>query len=132
MKEAISACDKAAHPWKIAYGPAAATYLSAARLGWTIVDATTWITDRGVQLDLLADPPVVITRHVHDAVRWWRWRAVALKYPSLSVGADGEGAIMEPIWKLLRSTVATEIWNGDFRAALKSALCGRQWTQQRC
>ena len=39
---------------------------------------------------------------------------------------------MEPIWKLLRSTVATEIWNGDFRAALKSALCGRQWTQQRC
>ena len=45
---------------------------------------------------------------------------------------DGEGAIMEPIWKLLRSTAATVTWNSDFRAALKSALSGRQWTQQRC
>ena len=39
---------------------------------------------------------------------------------------------MEPIWKLLRSNAATEDWNSDFRAALKSQLSGRQWTQQRC
>ena len=39
---------------------------------------------------------------------------------------------MEPIWKPLRSTSATETWNNDFRGALKSAVCGRQWTQHRC
>ena len=113
MKEAISACDKAVHPWMIAYGPAAATYLSAQRLGWTIVDATTWVTDRGLLLNPLVDPPAYITRQVNEAVRRWRWRAISLRYPSLSVLADGEGAIMEPIWKLLRSTAATEEWNSD-------------------
>ena len=131
MKEAISACDKAAHPWRIAYGPAAATYLSARRLGWSTANATAWTTDRGRHLDLRVDPPAVIIREVHDAVRRWRWRALALKYPSLSVFADGEGAVMEPIWKLLRSTTATETWNSDFRAALKSLICARQWSQQR-
>ena len=57
---------------------------------------------------------------------------MALKHPCLSVLADGEGAMMEPIWKLLRSTSATETWNSDFRAALKSAIANRQWTQYRC
>ena len=57
MQEAMTACQKARQPWRIAYGPAAATYLSAVRLGWSIVDATTWITDRGMPLDLRIDPP---------------------------------------------------------------------------
>ena len=39
---------------------------------------------------------------------------------------------MEPIWKLLRSTAATKTWNIDFRAALISAIVGRQWSQARC
>ena len=96
MQEAISARDSAVHPWKVTYGPAAATYLSATRLGWTIVDATTWITDRGLQLDLRVDPPAVITRQVHDAVRRWRWRAIALKFPSLSVAPTGRGQSWSP------------------------------------
>ena len=132
MAGAISACEKAVHPWRVAYGPVATIYLSAKRLGWTVVDGAIWITDRGRQLDLRVDPPAVVTREVNDAVRRWRWRAIAVKYPSLSVLADGEGAVMEPIWKLLRSTSATASWNGDFRAALTSAICGRQWTQSRC
>ena len=132
MAAAISECDKAVHPWRTAYGPAAATYLSAKRLGWTVVDGTIWITDRGRQLDLRVDPPAVVIREVNDAVRRWRWRAVAEKFPSLSVLADGEGAVMEPIWKLLRSTAATMTWNSDFKAALISAIVGRQWSQARC
>jgi hypothetical protein len=41
MQEAMTACQKARQPWRIGYGPATATYLSAVRLGWSIVDATT-------------------------------------------------------------------------------------------
>ena len=100
MQEAMTACQKARQPWRLAYGPAAATYLSAVRLGWSIVDATTWITDRGMPLDLRIDPPAVIIRQTRASVRRWRWRAVALKHPCSSVLADGEGAMMEPIWKL--------------------------------
>ena len=98
----------ARHPLRIAYGPVVGIYLSAVRLACAIVDATMWIIDRGMR---------------------WRWRAVALKHPSLSVFANGEGAVMEAIWKLLRSYAATADWNGDFRAALRSAISDRQWTQ---
>ena len=39
---------------------------------------------------------------------------------------------MAPIWKLLRSKLQNDEWHAGHRAALKSAIANRQWTQSRC
>ena len=44
----------------------------------------------------------------------------------------GRGAVIAPIWKLLRSKLQSETWNSGHRSALRSAIANRQWTQSRC
>ena len=81
-------------------------------------------------LDL--DPPVVVAREVHEAVRRWRWRTIEGAHPSLSSAGAGRGAVMEPIWKLLNSRESTPAWNEHLRGALRSVIANRQWPQVRC
>ena len=63
---------QAAHPWRLIYGPAAATVVTCARLDWKLIDVSTIITDGGHWIDLTQDPPVVVKRKVHEAVIRWR------------------------------------------------------------
>ena len=121
----------ARNPWAVARGPAAAFILSAARLGWTPKDARILTTDLGRRLDLMLDPPVVVEREVHAAVRRWRWRNVASRMPGLEGNGAGHGATMEPIWRLLRKGRSAPGFERPQQAMLRSLLAGRQWPQKR-
>ena len=38
---------------------------------------------------------------------------------------------MEPIWKILRTKVVSDDWNGQHKGSLRSAIVGRQYPQAR-
>ena len=68
----VLTCAK--RPWAAVKGPAAAMVASAARLGWTIIDALTTVTDAGEEIVMNRDPPAMVKKKVHEAVRRWRWK----------------------------------------------------------
>ena len=132
MISAINTLRGAKRIWCKVKGPAAAVVATAARIGWRVVSATRMVTDLGTVLDPRLDPPKVVTEQVYKSVERWRWRRVAKKHPRLATSAEGRGAIMAPVWKVLRSKRNDETWNTSLRAALRSAFANRQWTQTRC
>jgi hypothetical protein len=73
--------------WQVVKGPAAATVATAARLGWTMHDATSATTDEGRTIDFDLDPPSVIARLVADAVRRWQWRRLETRLPATAAAA---------------------------------------------
>ena len=121
-----------ARPWASVTGPGKGFVLTASRLSWVVQDAFHITTDTGKQLQLDVDPPVVIVRECRAAVRRWRWRAIEDRHHSLHSKGVGAGAEMAPIWRLHRSKEETDNWNSTLRGVLKSAIAGRQWSQQRC
>ena len=129
---AITTLGKAKNVWAKVKGPAAALVATAARIGWQTVNATTLITDRGDVLDLRLDPPKVVAQQVFDAVKRWRWQRIEKKHRRLAEGGTGRGAMMTPVWKLLRSKLQNDTWNSGHRSALRSAIANRQWTQTGC
>ena len=74
-----------------------------ARIQWVVIDGTLLRTDTGAELDLKIDPPAVIERNVREAVVRWRWRNIEKSFPELAVNRTGRGAMMQPIWSLLKS-----------------------------
>lgn len=132
VTEARVKVSRATQPWSVVYGPAAALVCTAARLQWTVCDATNIVTDEGRTLKLNLHPPVVVVREVCEAVRMCRWRAIEDAHHSLSSAGSGRGAVMEPIWKLLKSCENTATWNQSLRGSLRSAIANRQWPQARC
>ena len=64
----------AKRPWEAVKGPAAAMVATAARLGWTAIDELTLITDMGEEIVMSKDPPAMVKKKVHEAVRRWRWQ----------------------------------------------------------
>ena len=106
---------------------------SAQRIGWTVCDAQHLITDVGESLDLKSDPPVVVEKEVHEAVRRWRWRRVAEKHQHLSHGTSQ--VQFEPVSKVLNArklkghSVET---TRNIQSGLRSAITSRQWPQLRC
>ena len=128
LTDAMVRIASAVSPWSIVYGPAAALVCTTNRLGWSIRDATSMTTDDSREVDLLADPPVVVKRLVEKSVRSWRWRNMAAAHPSL----PKEGANFGPIYKLMGSKRNDEKWNPRLIGALKSVLANRQYAQQRC
>ena len=62
-------------------------------------------------MDLLLDSPAAVRLEVARAVKRWRWRNVEAKMPQLTKEAVGQGALMEPITKLLKSKSNNEEWN---------------------
>ena len=113
-------------------GPGTGMVAIASRLGWTVQDGRNLVTDRGRVLNLVVDPPIVVVEEVRASVKRWRWRRIEDIYPSLQVGTLGNGAFMEPIWRLLKSKQNDSEWNEALRGALRSAITNRQWTQERC
>ena len=118
-------------PWSEVNGPAAAAVATAARIDWRFHDATTVITDQGLTLDLLGDPPAVVRKEVFAAVRRWRWRAVAACHPHLDEVGDSGSACLKPIQRILSPAARTELWTAAHQAALRSAIVNTQWTQAR-
>ena len=75
----------AAHPWRLVYGPSAATVATCARLDWKMVDASTIITDGGHTIDVTQDPPAVVKPKVNEAVIRWRRRRVEDTFPKMKI-----------------------------------------------
>ena len=108
---------KAKNIWAVVKGPAAAMVASCHRLVWKVNSGTSLRTDREEPIDLLLDPPAVVKFKVIEA--------------QLARGGSGAGALMEPIYALLRSKENSDLWNAALRGALRSAIAGRQYTQAR-
>ncbi len=122
---------RAAKPWLVVNGPAAAVVVTAARIGWTFRSSQEVVTDQGHTIHLDLDPPIVVRREVHEAVRRWRWARVLSKYPALEGGdANGE-LILKPIRRLLAPAARNSRWTVAQQAALRSAVVNGQWTQSR-
>lgn len=96
-----------------------------------MISSTELLTDQGETLDLLLDPLAVVKNEVTKAVQRWRWRDVEVKIPQLKKGGSGAGALMEPLWKLLRPKANDKEWNPALRGSLRSAMAGRQYPPPR-
>ena len=131
MAHAKASITSAANPWSNVYGPAAATFATACRLGWDFEGHTTFITDSGRRLDLRIDPPIVVQREVHAAVARWRWRSVEDRHPHLRSEPSGNGAVVAPLRRLLRPSARNTVWTAAHQGALRSAITGTQWPQKR-
>ena len=124
--------------WTAVNGPAAAAAAAvavaatAARIGWNVAASGVFVTDTGTVLNLRVDPPKVGASHVFDSVRRWRWKRIAARTPRLAMDGVGDGACMEPLWKLLHSKRQDDGWNDGHNARFRSAFANRQWTQSRC
>ena len=117
--------------WAVCYGPAAAYIATCQRLRWTVVSATKVVTDEGRELLLGLDSPAAVIREVKAAVVRWRLRNIEVLLPRLARGGCGAGALMDPIWQLLRSRQNDEDWNPTLRGGLRSVLANRQYPQVR-
>ena len=117
--------------WSKVFGPAAACHASAARLGWDIKSAFEIVTDVCEELCLLRDSPAFVKLRITEAVMRWRSRAIEARIPSLDSGGKGNGPHLYPIGKLLSEQGNDAEWTREHKGALRSAVTGRQWTQQR-
>ena len=86
LKNARVELTRAKRQWFVVKGPAAAVCATLARIGWTMVDATTAYTDRDLEVSFLKDSPAMVKRLVRESVRRWRWRAVGM------AGGGGHGS----------------------------------------
>ena len=119
--------------WQHVRGPTAATLASAWRIGWKMHNFSSITTDLGKNLDLKLDPPVVVQREVVRAVRRWREAAVFRRHTHLGDPDKAHGLFSAPLWKALNGPAGKDVnWTAATRAALRSALAGRQWPQLRC
>ena len=122
--------DKARRIWSVVYGPAAALLASLARIQWRVESATRLISDDGAVIDITRDSPAFVRGAVTQSVARWRWRQVEGRFPALRNGGSGTGAWWKPILSVLRQPNSDD-WGYQHKAALKSAIAGRQWPQQR-
>ena len=119
--------------WANVHGPAAAFVASALRLKWVIHDACRVTMDDGVNLNFAVDSPSFVKRAVCQSVRRWRWRAIGIRTDGADPDGCGDGSFMLPIFRLLDPSkqCSNVEWGPAQRAGLRSALAGRQWTQDR-
>ena len=87
--------------------------------------------DKGRSVNLVLDSPCMVKGLITEAVQRWRWKRVEAKLPWLQEeGRPGYGAWWIPIKEALNMP-NTDTWGPEHKGALKSAITGRQWTQQR-
>ena len=123
--------NKAKNIWAVCYGPAAAFIATCRRLKWKVHSATKIVTDEGRELLLHLDSPAAVLREVKAAVTRWMWRNLEVLLPLLARAGSGAGALMTPIWNLLKSKQNDEEWNPTLRGGLRSVLANRQYPQAR-
>ena len=140
MRKAKLELAKAKRQWSVVKGPAAAMVATLARIGWTAVDATTVYSDQGEEVAFTKDPPAMIKKMIHEAVRRWRWRLTGIVE-----GSPDREEEVEVDWKPVADLIARGKWRepdeaGKRRmeviskgeqAALRSAVVGGQWPQVR-
>ena len=119
--QAMLQLAKAKRIWATVHGPGAAMVATCARIQWTVRDAFRLVTDTGTELDLRLDPPAAVDAQVKKAVERWRWRNIEKSIPELATNGSGRGAMMQPIWSLLRSRKRT--LNGTQPCEVASSRC---------
>ena len=97
-KRAVLAAKR---PWAVVRGPAGAVVATAARIGWTVVDATTAVTDVGRHVCFTKDSPKMVKLLVRQSVDRWRWKLAESQFPALQ-SAAGRGPVWSPIARLLK------------------------------
>lgn len=107
VAKGVAILTNAARPWQKVRGPGRAMIATRARLGWTVKDAATLITDTGKTLLLELDPPPVVRAAVCEAVKRWRWRRVELHIPQLQFRGAGVGGEMAEVWRALNPKKST-------------------------
>ena len=111
-------------------GPRIALVATCRRLRWVVKDAVNIVTDDGKELQPHLDSPAAVCNKVKMAVRRWRWRALETSMPQLAKGGNGAGALMAPVWNLLKPKQNDGEWNPACRGGLRSALSGRQYPKR--
>ena len=96
LKLANRALQSRSSPWQMARGPACAFVATVRRLGWTVENYFTLVTDEGYLLDLTRDSPAMVQRITNRAVWRWRWRKIERKHPILVQGGWGVRSIHVP------------------------------------
>ena len=135
VRRARVALVKARRPWSSVKGPGAAAVATAARIGWTVIDAATAYTDAGREVCFLRDSPAMVALLVQDSVRRWRWNRVC----GSMAGEVQKEVVWQPVAQLLKSgrywtsnredvLQGPRLSNGE-KASLRSAVAGGQWPQ---
>ena len=112
---------------KLAPGPARVVLLALRRIGWVAEDVRTWVTDRGVRLDLGKVCPRSVVVLARLGVERWQWQHVMAQYQDEFVGFE-RGGDLQPIRKFLgrRSPLSA-----PQRQLLKCAFTRRLWPDYR-
>ena len=108
---------KARNVWSVCRGPATAFIATCYRLKWVVKGAVTVITDNGKVIQFHLDSPAAIAIQIKLAVRRWRWGNLEKTMPQLAKGGNTNGALMTPVWKLLKSKQNDDEWNPACRGA---------------
>jgi hypothetical protein len=130
VKGTIMRLNEARNVWAVVRGPAEAFVATVQRLGWTVGSATLLTDDKGRTIDLGKGSPAYVKGLVVYAVQRWRWSRIEKKLHWLATGHRGVGAWWLPISRALRQT-NSDGCGAAHKGAFKSAVMGRQWTQQR-
>jgi hypothetical protein len=130
VEEAVVRLGSTNRVWAAVCGPAAAMVASAWRLGWKVISATECENDLGESIDLKINSPSWVADQVKHSVVRWRWRRVELVFPMLASGNKGNGPAWRPVLSVL-CVKESEHWGPAQKGALRSVICGRQWTQER-
>ena len=102
-------------------------FLSAKRIGWTMVDPYHYRTDLGVKVPLLDTSPKLLTKLLREAVQrsWQRKMAVGLRLR----GLEGEMVCPDPVTTMLNSSWAKYHRQEAFAAAKN--FCDGSWILER-
>jgi hypothetical protein len=131
-KQALHYADGTA-AWARVRGPLAATFLSAARIGWEWTSSSTVITQKGRILDFMLDPPAAIRPLIYEAVHSWRAAKLDAKLPHLKSNAKGP-ALRAAHRILKKPTVLDGGADGctlKMAPHLRSGMTNGQWPQVR-
>ena len=119
---------RAKRVWSVVYGPAAALMATAARIGWDITGATTAIDDKGNSISFLEDSPEAVKECVRKSVV--RWRMGRIREAVTMYDAEDCDIEVGSLNVAVRPKLGIG-WTAKEVAALRSAVAGRQRTQNR-
>jgi len=130
VQEALEAAEFKCNAAK---GPIAATILTLKRIGWSLEDGHTMVTDTGATLNLTVDSPAFVVDQVTQAVRRKIGSEIDVSLPFLQ--AKGRGPVRSGVRRLLRakknSHKSHALWKSKHRGDLRSAVNNGQWPQVR-
>ena len=115
--------------WRHVAGPLGALYMSAARLGWSLLGQFLWQDDRGVVLPLADMSPAMMTWHVTQSSERLVERRIADSLGHASY--TGHRANIRLLRSVLRSKKSEHSLCRYEKAALTAAAANAVWTNKR-